>query len=238
MSRNSKKQVDDRKKELLYSYEAGNDSVYEEALELFEKSLKEKPQDPELLVDFGYLLECRGRTLIRKAANMFEKAIKIKPEFSLARKRAMMARAALFESNKAIEMYKERIEKYPEDVQEYKYLIKAYLLANQYREAKKVVETALEIKPDDPGLIENYGSVYAGLEEPEKALKYWDKAFELDSENISTRYSTAFLLEREGRLKEAIEQWNLIIKWLTERNYNENVDWPKQEIERIKKKLK
>jgi len=49
--------------------------------------------------------------------------------------------------------------------------------------------------------------VRAATGDPDGALADWRRALELDSENISGAYSSAFLLEREGRLEEAAAAW-------------------------------
>jgi Flp pilus assembly protein TadD len=54
-------------------------------------------------------------------------------------------------------------------------------------------------------LIAVRGEAKAGLGDAESALADWHRALELEPEDISALYSSAFLLEREGRLGEAAE---------------------------------
>ena len=53
------------------------------------------------------------------------------------------------------------------------------------------------------------------------------------SESIGGLYMSAFLLEREGRLAEAIDAWRSIIDWNESRGYTLQTIWPKQELERL-----
>ena len=46
-------------------------------------------------------------------------------------------------------------------------------------------------------------------------------------------YSSAFLLEREGRLAEAAETWREIIDWSEARGLTLEAVWPKQELHRV-----
>jgi hypothetical protein len=62
------------------------------------------------------------------------------------------------------------------------------------------------------------------------------QALELDSENLGPVYSSAFLLEREGRLQEAVDAWQFIIEWSEERGFTQDVEWPRQEIKRLRGK--
>jgi hypothetical protein len=47
------------------------------------------------------------------------------------------------------------------------------------------------------------------------------------------RYSAAFLLEREGRLAEAADEWRFIVGWLEERGEAIHTDWPRRELHRL-----
>ncbi len=69
------------------------------------------------------------------------------------------------------------------------------------------------------------------------ALTRWQRAFGLDPENLSPRYSAAFLLERQGRLAEAAGEWRFIIEWCEERGAAITADWPKRELQRLETRL-
>jgi cytochrome c-type biogenesis protein CcmH/NrfG len=58
-------------------------------------------------------------------------------------------------------------------------------------------------------------------------------AHDLDPGNFSTTYSSAFLLEREGRLAEAAEAWRHIVDSATERGWELTAEWPRQELRRV-----
>jgi len=49
-------------------------------------------------------------------------------------------------------------------------------------------------------------------------------------------YSSAFLLERQGRLEEAMEAWRYVIGWSDARGFSLDTEWPKQELERLRRK--
>ncbi len=59
------------------------------------------------------------------------------------------------------------------------------------------------------------------------------RAAELDPEDIAPLYSSAFLLERTGRLTEAASAWRPIIAWNESRGYALHAEWPRQELERV-----
>ncbi|MBV8998366.1 MAG: hypothetical protein JO304_04855, partial [Solirubrobacterales bacterium] len=47
-------------------------------------------------------------------------------------------------------------------------------------------------------------------------------------------YSSAFLLEREGRLADAADAWRSIIEWNESRGFTLQTEWPKHELERLR----
>ena len=56
---------------------------------------------------------------------------------------------------------------------------------------------------------------------------------ELDPEYFGSVYSSAFLLEREGRLAEAAEAWRQIVDFATGRGWELTAAWPRQELRRM-----
>ena len=74
---------------------------------------------------------------------------------------------------------------------------------------------------------------YEAYGRPDNALADWQRAYALDPDNLSSRYSSAFLLERQGRLADAAAEWRFIIAWNEERGYGMTADWPKQELQRL-----
>jgi hypothetical protein len=48
---------------------------------------------------------------------------------------------------------------------------------------------------------------------------------------------SAFLLERKGRLEEAIEAWACVLEYNESRGYDLQAEWPKRELERLRAEL-
>jgi tetratricopeptide (TPR) repeat protein len=226
------------KEELLDRYEATLDErTYLEARRLYEAALAETADDPRLLFEYGYLQECHGRSSLRAAISSYQRAIELDPEWAKPRLQLTWASAALLRTDEAIALYKQRLAAAPDDPREYRYLASAYLVAHEHEDAEKVVRAGLRLAPDDPWLVEQRGDVYAATGRPEEALADWRRALALDPEKIDPRYSAAFLLERERRLAEAVDEWRLIIRWLDERGHAVQAEWPRRELQRLEGKL-
>jgi tetratricopeptide (TPR) repeat protein len=169
--------------------------------------------DARLLNHYGYLLECHGRRELRRAVELYERAIALDPSYDKPHYQLISARAGLQEAELSVALYERRLGSARADAREHRFLATAYLKAHAYEEARKVVEAGLELAPEDAALLALRGEAKAGLGDFEGALADWQRALELDPEDIGPLYSSAFLLERAGRLAEAAVAWRSIIDW-------------------------
>lgn len=180
---------------------------------------------------YGYLLYCHGQYSLRQALAQYERAIELDP--SADKPRWIAAKAALREPEEAIALYNQRLAQAPTDVREHRFLANAFLAARDYGEAAKVVDAGLGLAPDDRMLLEVRGQVRAATGDPEGALADWRRAVDLDN-NIGPVYSSAFLLERLGRLQEAVAAWQFIIDWCPSHDAALTAEWPKRELARLR----
>jgi tetratricopeptide (TPR) repeat protein len=231
------------KDDLLERYEAlGEDDDFLAAKPLFEAEIRRRersepglhgPEDALLLRQHGYLLECHGRITIRRAIEQYERSIDLDPAADKVRYQWIGAKASLAEPETAVGLHRERVAAAPGDVRELRLLAAAYLAAHDYDAAAGVIATGLELAPDDPGLTWDRGELKAHRGDPGGALADWRRAHELDPENFAPVYSSAFLLEREGRLAEAAQAWRHIIDYATEQGWELTAIWPRQELQRV-----
>jgi len=91
----------------------------------------------------------------------------------------------------------------------------------------------LELAAGDARLTYDPGKLKAHRGDADGALADRCRAHELDPENFAPVYSSAFLLEREGRQAEAAEAWRQIVDFATERALELTAAWPRQELQRL-----
>jgi tetratricopeptide (TPR) repeat protein len=223
--------------ELLEWYEStGDERYFQEARPLYEEAVA-AVSDAQLLLEYGYLLECQGRNAIRLAIAQYERAIELDPLADAPRYQLINARAAVLDTDEEIARYEAHVLASPRDVRGCRLLASAYLAAHEFAKARELLAAALELEPQDPALIAARGDARARLGDPDGALADWRRALELDSENIGPLYSSAFLLDREGRLEEAVNAWQAILDWNQTRGYTLQSRWPSEELERLRGKL-
>ena len=228
---------------LLERYEAlGEDDDFLAAKPLFEAEIQRQeenaaglhgPDAALLLRQYGYLLTCHGRITIRRAIEQYQRSIDLAPGDDKVQYMWIGAKGSLGEAEDAIIRYREQVAASPRDVRGLRFLAYAYLAAKDFEAASGVIEAGLALAPDDVALLDNRGEVKAHEGDPDGALADWRRAHERDPENFSPVYASAFLLEREGRLAEAVEAWRRILDYATEHGWELTAAWPRQEIQRL-----
>jgi len=228
------------KEELRERYEAtGDEQFYERARPLYEQALADSPENPRLLVEYGYLRECHSRFALRDAVSCYEQAIAADPQRDKPHWQLIGASASLRDLSQVIPRYEQEVAAAPDDPRSYRFLAYAYLQAGERDKAARTIAAGLQLAPDDAGLIEQRGDLYAATDRPDDALASWRRAFDVapDDYGISMRFSAAFLLERQGMLAEAADEWRFIVGWMTEHGDDIHLEWPKQMLQRLEGQL-
>jgi tetratricopeptide (TPR) repeat protein len=219
--------------ELLERYEAtGDDDTFAQARERYEALLAQGP-DAAALRDYGYLLECRARFALRAAVERYERAMELDPADDQVRYQHVSAKAALRELDEVVARYERELAAAPGEVRWHRLLASAHLLGGAHEQAASVIDAGLQLVPGDRPLLERRGEVRAARGDVEGALADWRASLDPDGHDIGGAYSSAFLLEREGRLDEAIVAWRYILDFNESRGYELQAQWPRQEIARL-----
>src|SRR4051794_25065853 len=221
--------------ELLERFEAlGDESDFAAARPMFERLVAEDP-DARALLGYGYLLQGHGRIELRRAAELYERAMALAPADDKPHYQWISAMTGVGDADDAVDRYRARLAASPRDVRAHRHLTLALVAARDWTAAATVVADGLALAPDDRLLIEARGDVKAATNDPEGALADWARALELDASDIGPLFSSAFLLERQGRLSEAAEAWERIIAFEGEDAIQAR--WPRQMLEGIRQRM-
>lgn len=226
------------KARLLELYEArGDPDTFAQAKRLYEQARAGAgSSDPTVLVGYGYLLECHGRYALRHAVAEYERAIELDPDADKPHSQLIGAHAALGEPERPLVRYQQRLVQSPGEVREHRFLANAYLAAREYGEAARVIDAGLALAADDRLLLEMRGQVRAATGDRQGALADWRRAVDADG-NIGPIQLSAFLLERLGRLEEAVAAWQSIIDWCQSHDAPLTAEWPRRELERLRGRI-
>jgi tetratricopeptide (TPR) repeat protein len=223
--------------ELLERYEAGGDeNIYAEARHIYEQALA-ADGDARMLLEFGYLQELHGQRSIRAAIYCYQRAIDADPQYDKPHWQLIHAMATLGQADQAVDRYQQRLAAAPADLRAHRFLAAAHMAARDYDRAGQVIRDGLALTPDDPMLTVLHGDLLGATGHRDDALATWQRAVTLGPDNMSPRYSMAFLLERQGRLAEATAQWRHIVTWCDEHGYAISADWPRRELQRLEARL-
>jgi tetratricopeptide (TPR) repeat protein len=141
------------KHDLLERYEARSEERdFLAAKPLYEQALTQN-EDAQLLLEYGYLLECHARNELRHAAKQYRRAVELDPALDKARYQLIQALAALFDTDEMIALYKRRVAAAPGQAREYRFLASALLAAGRAEQARTVIDTGLALDPADRTLI-------------------------------------------------------------------------------------
>jgi len=227
---------------LMNEYEAlgprpGGESAYDEGMLAYQQLLAEHPEDARLHLEYGYLQECHGRNSIRAAAGCYERAIELDPGWDQPHGQLIVARSALHESDRVIELYKKRLAASPDQIREYRFLAGAYLRSGALDEAGKVIAAGRKLEPDDDTLLAAEADLLDASGRREEALAVYRTLKQRNPDDLSPYYMSAFALEALGRYREAAAEWRYIIGWLQAHDMPLHTTWPKEMLEGIEARL-
>ncbi len=114
--------------------------------------------------------------------------------------------------DKAIDAMQKKLAMLPEDVIGLKFLAEAYRLAGNYRQAIDYINTILKFKGDAAETYYYRARNYHRLDDAAQALQDYLKALQLDPEYLPARISAADIYEKTGKLKEAVEHYEIALK--------------------------
>jgi tetratricopeptide (TPR) repeat protein len=167
----------------------------------------------------------RATEELRAAVRGYELAIAADPSETQNHYQLVRALSMLGQAHDAIARYHGR-----DDLVSLRCSAQAYVADGRWPEAEATIARA----PDDAFMLEQQAEMFSRTGREEEALATWQRALVADPQSIGGHYMRAFLLDRLGRRTEAIAEWEAIIAWSRERSHDDDVDWPEQQIARLR----
>ena len=109
----------------------------------------------------------------------------------------------------AVEFFKGFVEADPSDVEAWYKLAVAYLGAGRLNEGQACAERAVDLRPDDPELLDLLGGISSLKNDDEGALDFFDKAIEAKPDHVRGWISKVMTLRNLDRIEEAIAAYRL-----------------------------
>lgn len=167
----------------------------------------------------------RATDELRAAVGELEQAIADDPNDAQAHYQLVRAHAMLGQAHDAVARYRDQ-----DGMISLRCLAQAYVADGRWPEAKATIARA----PDDPFMLGLKAEMLSRTGRAEEALTVWQQALDADPKSIGGHYMRAFLLERLGRRDEAIAEWEAIVAWSRARGNDDDLEWPEQEIARLR----
>jgi TolA-binding protein len=157
---------------------------------------------------------------------------------------AHILKHALRDYSGAIEVYQRLLDSMPDRTDQYLFEIAdCYFRLDNYTQARIELETLLEVAPESPLLPEvlyRKGGLLLLEKHPAAAREDWERlvAEFPDSRNVlHARFNLAKLLEEEGRLAEALEQYRQLTDYPQAELLKEKIDHLQQRMKTKKKAI-
>jgi tetratricopeptide (TPR) repeat protein len=188
------------------------------ATEAVREALKLEPNDSEGESLLATLLSQSGK--IDEAIEILRSALKRKPDDVELNRQLGYHLAQFGRNDEAIAVYKTMLERYPNNEEMVRSarsgLSVVYINQGELTKAEAELETLLERTPDDAGVNNDLGYLYAdrgkNLEKAEQMIR---KALQEEPDNYAYLDSLGWALFKQGRFQEARDELEKAIKHLT-----------------------
>lgn len=202
--------------------EGGTEEDFNRAITAYHDLLLHgKPETRDYMM-YGYLYNIRARRDADMAMNYYKKALEFGKEIRdewwfKTQQQITLLLCMQGRSVDAIAEKQEWLSQEPDNIQALLSLIWAYYHAGKPDDALPYAKQALEKSPEDPYVLYALGEILGGekgLGRYIDAIKYWDRAFQLNPSFVDCLFSKAYAYEQLGQYKDAIGAHRGIMNWL------------------------
>ncbi len=183
---------------------------YEEALEMYEKSIKIAPKNPYTWYLKGKAFNKLGKS--KEALKAYEKSIELKPKHADQWYGIGHAFRELGKHEKALEAYEKSIELKPKHGCYWHGKGNALLNLGEHEIGLKAYEKSIELNPKHADHWYGKGNALSKLGKFQEALKAYEKSVELNPKHSDHWYGKGYALRKLKKPQEALQAYEKSIK--------------------------
>lgn len=185
----------------------------EDVMDDLQKAVKLDPNLAGVHYALGVVYDRMGET--KQAMVKFQKAAKLdpsdpRPHLYLGEKYANGG-----QPQRAISAFAKAIKADPENVEalkDYAFLCLAYDEERGWKQAKRALEKAIEIRPNDPEILMNYGHTFYLSRKNHEAIAYYLRSIELKPNWVLSHYNLAIAYEQVGKKELALAEYQKVVQ--------------------------
>lgn len=209
----------------------------------YKKLLKSGKYTAEDLRLYGILHQYMMQVCMEKAEEIFDRVLTMGPErepeiYWRVRRQKGYFLWQVGRNRETIDECLPNVDAGSREIQEWICLIAAYQMGEEYEKALELAQKAAQFFPESAYLHIYTGDLYRSLKRYEDAFWHWRRALEMEPEWLDSAYSMAFCYEELERWADAGRAWENIADHLTERGFDVEANWPREQAKKCREKMK
>jgi len=153
---------------------------YEEAIAVFEQTLRDFPQNAKAWRKYGHTLALPMVNRQEEAYIAFQKSLQIEPDNPITLSRYAMALASASQYERAFHIFEQLRQIQPNNPITLGQYANALTSAGQLDQAWPFFELSLKVKPDNPITLSQYANALTSAGQPDQALQFFERSLQLE----------------------------------------------------------
>ena len=209
----------------------------------YKKLLRSGEYTAEDLRLYGILHQYMMDISMKRAEELFDRVLAMGPEkepdiYWRVRRQKGYFLWQVGRNRETIEACLPKVEAGSREIQEWICLIAAYQLDEEYEKALELACQAEEIFPESAYLHIYTGDLCRSVKRYDEAFQHWQRALEMEPEWLDSAYSMGFAYEELAQWENACKVWEKIADHLTQRGFDVEANWPKEQARKCREKIK
>lgn len=166
---------------------------------------------------YHYMLKRSAQKARQKLQAAMEHPHRTDAVFSSAAQQKVLLMCDLGRGDEAISQYERKRREAPDDAQNWLLCTAANHMAGNHKRAMEVAREGISRFPDNAALYVYAGDICGALKQYDKAVDYWEKAYEMNPSMLDPVYAMGLCYEELGQYEKAYVVWVNLMKDLDKR---------------------